>query len=129
MFGPVMSASSRPTEAPAWASATARLTLTVLLPTPPLPEATAMTFLTPGSSCSAWRGWARRTIAPQVISTASTPIPERTLRALPSISSLSGQAGVVSSIVNATEAPSMAMSLTMLERDDVTTQLGLLDGS
>ena len=37
MFGPVMSASSRPTAAPAWASATARLTLTVLFPTPPLP--------------------------------------------------------------------------------------------
>ena len=48
MFGPVMSASSRPTDAPAWASATARLTLTVLLPTPPLPDATAMMFLTPG---------------------------------------------------------------------------------
>ena len=37
MFGPVMSASSSPTDAPDWASATARLTLTVLLPTPPLP--------------------------------------------------------------------------------------------
>ena len=48
MFGPVMSASSRPTAAPARASATARLTLTVLLPTPPLPDATAITFLTPG---------------------------------------------------------------------------------
>ena len=34
--------------APAWARATARLTLTVLLPTPPLPDATAMMFLTPG---------------------------------------------------------------------------------
>ena len=53
MLGPVMSASSRPTVAPAWASATARLTLTVLLPTPPLPDATAMTFFTSGSICSA----------------------------------------------------------------------------
>ena len=47
MFGPVMSASSRPTLAPACASATARLTLTVHLPTPPLPDATAMMFFTP----------------------------------------------------------------------------------
>ena len=113
MFGPVMSASSSPTEAPAWARATARLTLTVLLPTPPLPEATAMTFLTPGRSCSAWRGCARRTIAPQVISTVSAPIAVSTALALPSISSLSGQAGVVSSIVKAIAAPSMATSLTI----------------
>ena len=56
MFGPVMSPSSSPTDAPDWASATARLTLTVLFPTPPLPDATAMMFLTPGTSCSAWRG-------------------------------------------------------------------------
>ena len=45
-----MSASSRPTRAPVCDSATARLTLVVLLPTPPLPEATAMTFLTRGIS-------------------------------------------------------------------------------
>ena len=69
-----MSASSRPTEAPSRASATARFTATVLLPTPPLPDATAMTFFTPGSSCSAVRGAARRTVAPQVRSTDSTPI-------------------------------------------------------
>ena len=34
--------------APSMASATARLALTVLLPTPPLPDATAMMFLTSG---------------------------------------------------------------------------------
>ena len=34
-----------PTRAPIWASATARLTATVVLPTPPLPLATAMMFL------------------------------------------------------------------------------------
>ena len=113
MLGPVMSASRSPTAAPAWASATARLTLTVLLPTPPLPDATAMTFLTPGSSCSACRGWARRTIAPQVMSTRSTPIAPSTARVFPSISSLSGQAGVVSSIVKATAEPSMTTSLTI----------------
>ena len=43
----------------------------------------------------------------------SAPIPLSTARALPSISSLSGQAGVVSSIVNATAVPSMATSLTI----------------
>ena len=47
-----MSASSMPTRAPSAAKARARLTAVVLLPTPPLPEATAITFLTPGSS--AW---------------------------------------------------------------------------
>ena len=45
-----MSASSMPTVAPSAASASARLTAVVLLPTPPLPEATAMMFLMPGTS-------------------------------------------------------------------------------
>src|SRR5699024_7726899 len=40
-----MSASSMPTAAPSAASASARLAATVDLPTPPLPEATAMMFL------------------------------------------------------------------------------------
>ncbi len=39
-----------PTEAPSAASASARLAAVVLLPTPPLPDATAMMFFTPGSS-------------------------------------------------------------------------------
>jgi hypothetical protein len=43
-----MSASKRPTRAPRSARPAARLTATVDLPTPPLPEATATTFLTPG---------------------------------------------------------------------------------
>ncbi|MCY1360745.1 hypothetical protein D9M68_847740 [compost metagenome] len=47
-----------PTRAPSAASASARLTAVVDLPTPPLPEATAITFFTPGSSltprCTAW---------------------------------------------------------------------------
>jgi hypothetical protein len=45
-----MSASSMPTVAPSTASASARFTAVVLLPTPPLPEATAMMFLIPGTS-------------------------------------------------------------------------------
>ena len=108
-----MSPSSRPTAAPAWASATARLTLTVLLPTPPLPEATAMMFLTPGHELL---GLARLRAAdhraPGDVDSLA-PMPARTARALPSISSLSGQAGVVSSIVKATRCPSMAIDLTI----------------
>ncbi|MND09185.1 hypothetical protein D3C83_323160 [compost metagenome] len=45
-----MSASSNPTWAPSAASASARFTAVVDLPTPPLPDATAITFLTPGIS-------------------------------------------------------------------------------
>src|SRR5216110_3485400 len=46
--GPRMSASSSPTSAPAMRSAAARFTATVDLPTPPLPDATAIVCLTPG---------------------------------------------------------------------------------
>ena len=42
--GPYISASSTPTLKPILASATAKLAVTVLFPTPPLPEATAMIF-------------------------------------------------------------------------------------
>ena len=41
-----------PTVAPSAASASARLTAVVLLPTPPLPDATATMFFTFGSSCT-----------------------------------------------------------------------------
>ena len=47
--GPNRSASSTPTLSPSFAKPTARLQATVDLPTPPLPEATAMMCLTPGS--------------------------------------------------------------------------------
>src|SRR5262249_4985073 len=46
-----MSASMMPTLPPHFSSAIARLTATVVLPTPPLPAPTAMTFFTPGTSC------------------------------------------------------------------------------
>src|SRR4051812_20429108 len=53
-----MSASIRPTFAPVFARASARLAATVDLPTPPLPLATATTWRTPGSSIrgGAWGG-------------------------------------------------------------------------
>jgi hypothetical protein len=113
MLGPVMSASSSPTLAPAFARATARLTDTVLLPTPPLPDATAITFLTPGTSCSGVRGAARRTVADHSTASDSTPSGVSAWRMSPSIWSLRGQAGVVSSTVNATFPPSMARSRIM----------------
>ena len=49
MLGPYRSASSSPTFRPSWPMATARLAATVLLPTPPLPEATTRQCLTVGS--------------------------------------------------------------------------------
>ena len=60
--GPYMSASSSPTLSPLCASATARFTATVDLPTPPLPEATAITAFTSGSrgaACGAAGGRGR----------------------------------------------------------------------
>src|ERR1700687_1861577 len=47
-FGPYTSASIRPALYPNEASPTARLTDTVVFPTPPFPEPTAIRFLTPG---------------------------------------------------------------------------------
>ena len=46
-LGPYTSASSKPTEAPSRLSARARLTATVVFPTPPFPLATATRFFTP----------------------------------------------------------------------------------
>src|SRR5262245_11856924 len=43
---------------PNWASPTARLTDTVVFPTPPFPDPTAIRFLTPGmGSLGIWPGW------------------------------------------------------------------------
>ena len=126
MLGPVMSASSSPTEAPALASATARLTLIVVFPTPPLPEATATMFLTPGSICGS-EGVDRRTVAPHSTSIRSAPIGRRAASTRAWISSLSGQAGVVNSIVNDTLAPSMTRSSDHVPRDQVAPELGFLD--
>ena len=50
-LGPYTSASSSPTLKPMRASAMERLTASVVLPTPPLPEPTAMMASTPGSGC------------------------------------------------------------------------------
>ena len=93
-----------PTRLPDCASATARFTATVVLPTPPLPAPTAMTFLTPGTGARPASGRpAVRTAA--VISTATEVTPatrETTSRACASSFSLTGQAGVVSSMAKLT---------------------------
>ena len=58
---PQMSASRRPTTRPRWARATARLTVTDDLPTPPLPDDTARTRAVAGMSVDTARSsWALR---------------------------------------------------------------------
>ena len=73
-FGPYMSPSSSATRLPSLASATARLTAIVVLPTPPLPAPTAMMFLTPSTGVRPSSGRpTARTCA--VISTATDETP------------------------------------------------------
>src|SRR5204863_9638189 len=64
----------QPTSAPAMRSAAARFTATVDLPTPPLPDATAIVCLTPGRISDGFgRMNAGRTLAVMRTSTAVTP--------------------------------------------------------
>ena len=69
-----MSPSITATRLPNWLSAIARLTATVVFPTPPLPAPTAMMFLTPGTAALAPSGdTAARTCAVISIATLVTP--------------------------------------------------------
>ena len=115
-FGPVMSASTNPTRAPALASATAMFEATVDLPTPPLLEATAMMFLTPSMGFWPSFGEDARTLAPHSMATVSMPIGRSARSTSCWMVSLSGQAGVVSSMLMRTAAPSRATSLTIPRR-------------
>src|SRR5256886_3578863 len=111
-----MSASRSPTWAPESCSEAARLTAIVDLPTPPLPEPTAITCLTPGIAASCPRPLkAARTLAVIFRSTAVPPgIPATRSGASDWNRSRTGQAGVVSSNVKLTRPPSViAMSLIM----------------
>jgi hypothetical protein len=86
-----------PTLAPARASAAARLVLTVDLPTPPLPAATAMMLRTPGRR--GFDGWLGRlaTCAVNVTSTRVTPGRRPTASSIDRVmTSFDGHAGVVS---------------------------------
>src|SRR5262245_56464984 len=109
-----MSPSRMPTRLPRRARASARLTETVVLPTPPFPAPTAITFLAPGSGGRPVSGAdADRTFAVNCTSTADTPGSARTAAvACSRICSLTGHAGVVSSIVKETRSAAMATSLT-----------------
>src|SRR2546422_2568580 len=103
MVGPYTSASMMPTRAPVLASARARLADTVDFPTPPLPLATGITFLTDGMSRSLTGPGDPRTRAVIVTSTPPTPGRAATAsRACCRICSRTGHAGVVSSMVNPT---------------------------
>ena len=108
-----MSPSMMPTLLPHCESASARFTATVVLPTPPLPAPTAMMFLTPGTAARPADGsTASRTRALICTSTAVTPESCMTAaRAWSRIWSLTGHAGVVSSMVNATRPASTFRSL------------------
>ena len=85
----------------------------VLLPTPPLPDATAMMLRTPGSDTfSPVPAAALRVLAVMFTRTSSTPSRALTFAwASRSNSDLTGQAGVVSSMSNLTRPPSISRFL------------------
>src|SRR6188472_4594488 len=98
-----------PTVAPNRDSAAARLVLTVDFPTPPLPAATAMMFLTPGRR--GFDGWLGRPTTRAVNFTSTPPTPGSLPTALSidfAITARDGQAGVVSSMPMTARPPSSA---------------------
>src|SRR5579859_4642888 len=113
-----MSASRSPTFAPDRRSDAARLTATVDLPTPPLPEPTAMACFTPGITCSGERPPnAARTLAVILRSTAVTPgRPPTSSRAIDWKRSRTGHAGVVSSNTKLTRPESLTRRSLIMPR-------------
>src|SRR5207302_1529521 len=113
-----MSASSNPTEAPLLRSAAARLTATVDLPTPPLPDATAIVCLTPGKiSEGLGRMKAGRTLAVMRTSTPVTPGSSPTASSACDLKrSRTGHAGVVSSKVKVTLPSALTSSSLIMPR-------------
>src|SRR5688572_27763856 len=111
-----MSPSSTPTRAPFFDNATARLTATVVLPTPPLPAPTAITFLTPGSGGLPCSGAdTDRTTKRVSTSTCDTPGTLRTSAfARSTRASRFAAEGFADSIANATRSPVTVTSLTNL---------------
>ena len=67
MLNPHTSASSTPTRCPSAASAHARFTVTLDLPTPPLPDAIATIAVEAGNEIFDWRLRRRRATAPQLL--------------------------------------------------------------
>ena len=116
-----------PTRAPFARSATARLTAVVDLPTPPLPAPTAMMLRMPGIVLAAECRRARARWRSSSARAAVTPGSAATCcSASAFISSFTGQAGVVSSIVKSTSPPSIRDVLHEAEGDDVLVQVGVL---
>src|SRR5688500_3912920 len=111
-----MSPSSTPMRAPLFDNATARLTATVVLPTPPLPAPTAITFLTPGSGGLPCSG-ADTDLTTKRVSTSTPATPGSVNTAVfarsASIARLAGD-GFADSIANATRSPAIVTSLTYL---------------
>ncbi len=101
-----------PTAAPCRASAAARLVLTVDLPTPPLPAATAMMFFTPGRRGLSGRLGRPRTFDESLTSTPAMPgMAPTACSTARAISSFDGQAGVVSSTVICARSPASSTAL------------------
>src|SRR5712671_2918666 len=101
-----MSASRSPTRAPSCASATARLTDTVLFPTPPFPLPTRMTLRTLGTrSVPVPLLGARRTSELKATSTRESCWGESAARTASSRRALCGEAGVGSSMRTRTAFP------------------------
>ena len=110
-----MSPSRTPTRAPIFDSATARFTDTVVLPTPPLPAPTAITFLTPGSGGLPCSGADTDLTTNEVVTdTSCTPgMAASTSRARAATASRFAGDGVAISIGTATRPPSMVMSFSL----------------
>src|SRR5687768_4364391 len=111
-----MSPSRMPTRAPLFDNATAKFTATVVLPTPPLPAPTAITFLTPGSGglpCSgADTDFTTKRLS---MSTCETPgsLSAAALACSASADRLTGD-GLADSIAIDTRSPAIVTSLTNL---------------
>src|SRR3954453_6472413 len=98
-----------PPVAPSAAGAAARFVLTVDFPTPPLPAATAMMFLTPGRR--GFDGWLGRPTTRAVSFTSTAAMPGNLPTAVSidrAITSRDGQAGVLSSMPMIARSPSTA---------------------
>ncbi len=105
-----------PTRAPSFERATARFTATVVLPTPPLPAPTAITFFTPGSGGLPYSGAdADRTENAMVTPTLLTPGTAATAaRARSRTSSRAATEGLDNSMVTAARPSTIWTSFTNL---------------
>src|SRR5581483_3692030 len=113
-LGPYTSASISPTRHPAAAIASARLTATVDLPTPPLPLATATTWRTPGTSRRLDPGAIRGVAGACSIrtSTAGTPGMAATVRRTSS-TICAATSGLVLGALSDTVTPLCAISISL----------------